>query len=190
MLITTAPEVPGIATHDFLWRKLNATIHRLENVGSDLRKISGCFPGCFRFVNWLVFLAASKTEQCACSQAASDSGETEKIARGWQQYPHRAIIDTPLVNRVARKFLTHVPLENIEQALTDRQETHGGTGKKNRANERLVSQWRERARLEIADFGDQLVEHLPFGFDLSTQQAKPPQIVEGSFAQLFGGASK
>ncbi len=83
-----------------------------------------------------------------------------------------------------------VALENIEQTLTNRQQADGGTGKKNRANERLVSQWRERACLEIADFGYQLVEHLPFGFDVSTQQAKPPQIVEGSFAQLFGGASK
>jgi len=38
------------------------------------------------------------------SHAASDSGQTEKIARGWRKYPHRAIIDTPSVNRVARKF--------------------------------------------------------------------------------------
>ena len=65
MLVTTAPEIPGIATHDFLWRKINAAVHRLENVGSNLRKISGCFPGRFCFVNWLVFLATARREQRA-----------------------------------------------------------------------------------------------------------------------------
>src|SRR5438034_3355826 len=39
--------------------------------------------------------------------AASDSGETEKNPRGWQQRLHRAIIDTPIANRVARKFWKH-----------------------------------------------------------------------------------
>src|SRR5205823_14172774 len=63
-----------------------------------------CFASRFRFVNWLVFPAAGKTEQCACNHAASDSCEREKIAPGWQQRLHRAIIDTSLVNRVARKF--------------------------------------------------------------------------------------
>jgi hypothetical protein len=67
VLVTTAPQVPGIATHEFRRRKINATIHRLENVGSNLRKIGGCFPGRFRFVNWLVFPAAGKTEQCVCN---------------------------------------------------------------------------------------------------------------------------
>ena len=108
LLVACASWVPGVATHNFLLRKINAAVHRLENVVSDLRKVGSCFAGRFRFVNWLVFLAAGKTEQGAGNQAASDSGETEKIARGWQQYPHRAIIDTSLVNRVARKFLTHV----------------------------------------------------------------------------------
>jgi hypothetical protein len=82
VLVTTAPQVPGIAAHDFRLRKINAAVHRLENVISDLRKISGCFPGRFRFVNWLVFPAAGKTEQCACNHAVSDSGETAKIACG------------------------------------------------------------------------------------------------------------
>src|SRR5438132_492758 len=104
MLVTTAPEIPGIATHDFLWRKINAAVHRLENVGSNLRKISGCFPGRFCFVNWLVFPATAKREQRASDDAESDSGDTEKIAPGWQQYLHRTIIDTSLANCVARKF--------------------------------------------------------------------------------------
>jgi hypothetical protein len=43
MLVASAPEVPGIAAHDFLRRKINAAIHRLENVGSDLRKIGRAF---------------------------------------------------------------------------------------------------------------------------------------------------
>src|SRR5438128_4099921 len=83
MLVTTAPEIPGIATHDFLWQKINAAVHRLENVGSNLRKISGCFPGRFCFVNWLVFLATAKRDQRASDEAGSDSGDTEKIAPGW-----------------------------------------------------------------------------------------------------------
>ncbi len=37
-------------------------------------------------------------------------------------------------------------LKNIEQTLADREETDGGTWKKNRANERLISQRREGAR--------------------------------------------
>jgi hypothetical protein len=81
-------------------------------------------------------------------------------------------------------------LENIEQTLANREQTNGRTGKKNRANERLISQWREGARFQVADFGDEVVEHLPFGFDLPAQKSKPPQIIEGSFTQLFGGASE
>jgi len=87
----------------------------------------------------------------------------------------------------ARCFLS---LKNIEQALTNREETQASTGKKNRAKERLLSQRRKRARLEVANFGDKLVEHLAFGFDLPAQKPKPPQIIEGSFTQLFGGASE
>jgi hypothetical protein len=54
----------------------------------------------------------------------------ENIAPGWQQYLQCIIIDMPLVNRVARKSLTQVALENIEQAPTDCEETNGRTGKK------------------------------------------------------------
>ena len=57
-----------------------------EDVGSHLRKIGSCFARGFRFIDWLVLPAAGESEQ----------------------YRHRAIIDMPLVNRVARKFLTHV----------------------------------------------------------------------------------
>src|SRR5262245_39271035 len=64
-------------------------------------------------------------------------------------------------------------LENIEHALTDREKTHGRTGKKNRANERLISQWREGARFQVADFSHELVERLPFGFAFLTKEAKP-----------------
>src|SRR5262245_55320127 len=38
-LVAAAPEVPGIAAHDFFPRKINAAIHRLENICGDLREI-------------------------------------------------------------------------------------------------------------------------------------------------------
>src|SRR5262245_22495449 len=60
-LVAAAPEVPGVAAHDFFRRKINAAIHRLENVCSDLRKISRAFSCRFSFVDWL-FLAAGKHE--------------------------------------------------------------------------------------------------------------------------------
>src|SRR5207244_9933560 len=83
-----------------------------------------------------------------------------------------------------------VALEKIEQTLADCEQTERGTGKKSRSNKRLVSQRRERARLEVADFRDELVERLPFCFDFLTQQAKPPQVIESSFTQLFSRAPK
>ena len=39
LLVACASWVPGVATHNFLLRKINAAIHRLENIGSDLREI-------------------------------------------------------------------------------------------------------------------------------------------------------
>src|SRR6266567_3802978 len=62
VLVASTPEVPGIAAHDFLRRKINAAIHRLENVGSDLRKICRAFSRRFSFVDRLVFFAAGKRE--------------------------------------------------------------------------------------------------------------------------------
>src|SRR5439155_107316 len=70
------------------------------------------------------------------------------------------------------------------------EQTEGSAGKKSRTNKRLVSQRRERARLEVADFRDELVERLPFCFAFLTQQAKPPQVIESSFTQLFSRAPK
>jgi len=60
LLVASAPEVPSIAAHDFLRRKVNAAIHRLENVGSDLRKIGRAFSCRVSFVDGLVFFAAGK----------------------------------------------------------------------------------------------------------------------------------
>src|SRR6476469_5529090 len=104
MLVASAPEVPRIAAHDFLRRKINTAIHWLENVCSDLREIGRAFSSRFRFVDRLVLFAAGKREQGAQTNATSDSTETEKIAPRWQHCLHRVIIDTSLVNRVARKF--------------------------------------------------------------------------------------
>src|SRR5436190_8220969 len=83
-----------------------------------------------------------------------------------------------------REFV--IVLEKIEQTLADCEETEGSPGKKNRANKRLFGQRRERARLEIADFSHELIERLPFRFAFLTQEAKPAQVIERSFTQLFG----
>src|SRR5882672_10479154 len=104
MLVASAPEVPGIAAHDFLRRKINAAIHRLENVGSDLRKIGRPFSSRFSFVDRLVFFAAGKHKQSANTEAGSDSTEAEKMAPRWQHCLHRVSIDTLRAKRVARKF--------------------------------------------------------------------------------------
>src|SRR5437764_428006 len=65
----------------------------------------GRFSRRLRIVAWLVFLTAVKRQHYAANDAGSDSCETEKIATGgWQQHLHRATIDTPLANGVARKI--------------------------------------------------------------------------------------
>jgi hypothetical protein len=104
ILVTCAPEVPGIATHDFLGRKIDAAIHRFENVGGDLRKIRSAFSSCFRLVDWLVFFATGECQGQASAEADSDPGETEKIAFGLEERLHRGIIDIFLANGVARQF--------------------------------------------------------------------------------------
>ena len=105
MLIASAPEVPSIATHDFLRRKINAAIHRFENVRGDLRKIDSAFSSRFRLVDWLVFFATGKRHKQAGAKADSDPGETEKIAFGLEERLHRGIIDISPTNREARTIL-------------------------------------------------------------------------------------
>jgi len=41
-------------------------------------------------------------------------------------------------------------------------QTESCAGKKNRANERLITQWCERAGLEVANLSHQFVERQPF----------------------------
>src|SRR5882762_10744188 len=84
-----------------------------------------------------------------------------------------------------KKILRSLSLEHIEQTLADREQTKCSTGKKNRVNERLITQWRERAGFDLSDFGDELIKHLALGFDLSSQKPKQPQIIDGSLTQLF-----
>ena len=104
MLIACAPKVPGIATHDFLRRQINAAIHRFENVRGNLRKIGSRFSSRFRFVGWLVFFAAGKGQGQAGAKADPGRGETEKIAFGLEERLHRAIIDISRANPEARQF--------------------------------------------------------------------------------------
>jgi hypothetical protein len=105
MLIARAPEVPSIATHDLLRRKIHAAIHRFENVRGDLRKIGSGFSSRFRFVGWLVFFATGKCQGQAGANADSGPGETEKIAFSLEERLHRAIIDISPANREARTIL-------------------------------------------------------------------------------------
>ena len=102
MLVACAPEVPGIAPHDFLRRQIDPAVHRFENVGSDSRKIRRSFSSRFRLVDWLVFFATGDCQEKAGNKTDSDRGETEKIALGLEESLHRAIIDISLANRVAR----------------------------------------------------------------------------------------
>ena len=83
-----------------------------------------------------------------------------------------------------------VALENIEQALMYRQQTDGAAREKNSSNKRLVSQRSERTCLQVADFGDELIERLPFRFAFPTELAKPPQIVEPNCTQCLSLASE
>ena len=104
MLVAPAPEVPGIAAHDFLRREIDAAIHRFKNIRGDLREIRGGFSRRFRLVDWLVFFATGKRRRQAGAKANSDPGETEKIAFGLEERLHRGIIDMSVANRVAREF--------------------------------------------------------------------------------------
>src|SRR5205814_7641582 len=45
-----APNVPGIASHDFVLRELNAAIHRLEDIRGDLREVRRGFASELRLV--------------------------------------------------------------------------------------------------------------------------------------------
>src|SRR5437762_5409703 len=81
-------------------------------------------------------------------------------------------------------------LKNIEKKLTNGEESQASTGKKNSSNKRLVGQGGERACLEVADFGDELIERLSFRIDFVAHQAKSSQIIERSFAQLLSRASE
>ena len=102
MLVAPAPEVPCVSPHDFLGRKIDAAIHRLEDVGGYLRKIGGTFAGCFRFIDRLVFRAADQSH--ARKKPASDSRETENVVSAFSQRLHRATIDMLLGRFLARKF--------------------------------------------------------------------------------------
>ncbi|PYJ21225.1 MAG: hypothetical protein DME71_11705 [Verrucomicrobia bacterium] len=71
---------------------------------SDLRKIGSRQASCLPLIDWFVFRAACQSQERTCKKPTSDSCERHKIASAWQQRLHRAIIDTSVVNRVARKF--------------------------------------------------------------------------------------
>src|SRR5206468_12728050 len=93
VLVATAPEIPSVAPHDLLGRKIDAAIQRFEDVDRDLRKVGGRFSGGFRFVDRFGLPAASKTEQCAADEAGSDSRETERIVPGWRECRDRDSVD-------------------------------------------------------------------------------------------------
>jgi hypothetical protein len=120
----------------------------------------------FRFIHDFVFAAPGETQKRTRNQVTADSTETEKMAPRFQQCLHRAIIDTSIANRVTRKKADS--LKNVEHTLADREQTEGGPGEKNRANERLITQRRKRPRLKVADFSDEFIERLPFRCNFPT----------------------
>ena len=63
--------------------KRDAAIHRLENVGRDLREIGSRYAGSLRFIDRLDFFAAGNSERSAADQSRSDSDETESITSCW-----------------------------------------------------------------------------------------------------------
>ena len=65
MLVAAAPEIPGVAAHDLVRRERNPAIHRLEDVGRDLREIGGRQAGEFGFVFWRVLGATREEKECA-----------------------------------------------------------------------------------------------------------------------------
>jgi hypothetical protein len=80
----------------------------------------------------------------------------------WRHCLHRVNIDTLRAKRLARKILKSDVLEDVEHTLTDGDQTESCAGKKNRADERLITQWCESGGLEVTDFSHQFVERLPF----------------------------
>src|SRR5262249_15908697 len=85
ILLARAPQVPGIATHDFLGRQIDATIHRFENVRGDLWKIGSGFFSRFRLVNGLVFFATRKRKGQTGDKAGSYPNEKKKIVLGLEE---------------------------------------------------------------------------------------------------------
>src|SRR5436309_4437016 len=71
-----------------------------------------------------------------------------------------------------------------------RQETDSAAGEKKSSNKRLVSQRGERTCLQVANFGDDLIERLPFRFAFPTQRAEPRQSIEPSCTQCLRHGSE
>src|SRR2546428_5203326 len=57
VLVAARPEIPRVAPHNFFRRKLDAAIHRFENIGGNLWKIGGRLASRLRFIYRLVFVA-------------------------------------------------------------------------------------------------------------------------------------
>ena len=61
MLVPRRPQIPGVASHDFLRRERDAAIHRLKDIRGDLRKVGRRQPRQLRFI--FRRLAAAGEEQ-------------------------------------------------------------------------------------------------------------------------------
>ncbi len=77
MLVAAAPEIPSVAAHNLVRRELDAAIHRLEDVGRDLREIVRREPGKFGFVFGRRFAAARGEEKKEGQGARSERREAE-----------------------------------------------------------------------------------------------------------------
>src|SRR4029077_15486693 len=72
---------------------------------SHVQKIGSRHATCLRLIGRFVLQAGGQRHKCICKKPASDSREREKIASGWQQRLHRALIDTSFVSSMAREIL-------------------------------------------------------------------------------------
>jgi len=78
VLVAARPEIPGVAPHDFLRRKLDAAIHRLENIGSNLGEVRRRFTRGLCVIDRLIFFAAGE-EQAESQCAATGCGDAENF---------------------------------------------------------------------------------------------------------------
>src|SRR6266516_1517957 len=76
VLVAARPQIPRVTAHDFLRRKLDAVIHSLENIGSNLGEVRRRFTRSLCVIDRLIFFAAAQ-EQAENQRAATGCSDAE-----------------------------------------------------------------------------------------------------------------